>query len=131
MAIVWLVWNERNHRIFQLTERRSLELLHMINSYVSFWLSHLTGKDWMALETAGGPWSRAGIQAAAMRHGMGTAEVSSHPPAETESGAPDLVVAASGPLPLGSPSLPLGSSSLVQDTSDSDAFPLEGLVLSA
>jgi len=56
MAIIWLVWNERNNRVFSEKYRHSLALLFVINSFVVFWLDNLSPKLWRQFVTRQGPY---------------------------------------------------------------------------
>ena len=46
MAVIWMVWCERNARNFSNKFRHSLDMVNFINSYVVFWLGNLSSKNW-------------------------------------------------------------------------------------
>lgn len=46
MAVIWVIWNERNRRIFQHKYINSISLSASINSFIIFWLKSISNKKW-------------------------------------------------------------------------------------
>jgi len=74
MEIFWLVWQERNNRIFLNKYQSSLILLGSINSFISFWLTNITEKKWRTFARHSGHKGVAGNRAVLVRWSVSSAE---------------------------------------------------------
>jgi len=73
MAIIWLVWHERNSHIFLQKIKPNSSILASIHSFVAFWLENLSCKKWKTFVRRKGPKGVVGLKA---MHNRQPAEVS-------------------------------------------------------